>query len=321
MSLTADPSVYTDLTGLARLRSQARASNGRDPETLRAVAGQFEALFINMMLKSMRQASPGDGLMDNDQTRFYQGMFDQQIGLEMTKGKGLGLAEMLVRQLGGEQAAPPQSPQPAPGRDLPAVVSPFRLQHGTSPPAATAPPAQAGEAAGSDWPPPTPDAFVRQLWPHAREAAGRLGVDPALLLAQSALETGWGQKMPRHADGRPSFNLFGIKAGPDWSGPRVLTQTLENRGGLVQREQAAFRAYDSPAASLEDYAAFIRGRPRYRQALQQAGDPAAYVQALGEAGYATDPEYASKIMNIYTSPAFRSAVDALKGNALLAASR
>ncbi len=321
MTLSADPAVYTDLQGLAALRGRVRADGGHDPETLRKVAGQFEALFVNMVLKSMREANlDEDGLLDNDQTRFYQGMYDQQIGLELSKGRGLGLADMLVRQLGGGSAAEarPQSPShpfatPPVGGSPPAPTGP-RMPPGM---VASRPPSSAGEApataAAFDWPPETPADFVRGLWPHAREAASELGLDPRVLIAQAALESGWGRRMPRHADGRPSYNLFGIKADRRWDGERVTSGTLEYRDGVVSRERAVFRAYASPAESLADYADFIRGGARYRQALAQAGDAAAYVQALADAGYATDPAYARKVMTIYHGPELRDALAGLQG--------
>jgi len=173
-------------------------------------------------------------------------------------------------------------------------------------------------AAVLDWPPETPGDFVRSLWPHAREAAAELGVDPRVLLAQAALESGWGRRMPRHADGRPSYNLFGIKADQRWDGERVSSGTLEYRDGVVNREHAAFRAYGSPAESMADYAAFIRGGPRYREALARADDAGAYVQAIADAGYATDPAYAHKVMSIYHGPELRDALAALQGSQRLA---
>ncbi|WP_297526473.1 flagellar assembly peptidoglycan hydrolase FlgJ [Thiohalobacter sp.] len=327
MGLSADPSVYTDLQGLAALRGQVRADGGRDPETLRKVAGQFEALFVNMVLKSMREASLGDGFLDNDQTRFYQGMYDQQIGLELTKGRGLGLADMLVRQLGGGSAAEARPRSPSDPFAIPPVGgSPSAPTGPRMPPGRVAPRTafSSGETraaapdAALDWPPGTPAEFVRSLWPHAREAAAGLGVDPAVLIAQAALESGWGRRMPRHEDGRPSYNLFGIKADRRWAGERVGSGTLEYRDGVVNRERAVFRAYASPADSMADYAAFIRGSTRYREALARAGDAESYVRAIADAGYATDPAYADKVMRIYRGPELRDALAALQGPRRLA---
>ena len=313
MTLSADPSIYTDFTGLAALRRKARDSGGRDPETLRAVAGQFEALFVNMMLKSMREAKLGEGLLDSQQTEFYQGMFDQQIALEMSKGRGLGLADMLVRQLGGETPPPP----PRPARPASVPVTPH------SSPLTPHSPTRAEEtkapATAQAWQPETPEAFVRDLWPHAERAARRIQADPAVLLAQAALETGWGRSMMTRADGRPAYNLFGIKADGRWDGDTVGARTLEFCGGAMRQEQARFRAYGSPGESFEDYVAFLEASPRYREALAAAGDPARFTAGLQRAGYATDPDYAAKIMAIYNSDTYRQAVSAAQRTRLAAA--
>ena len=334
MTAAVDPSVYTDLQGLAQLRQRARAEGGEhSPETLRQVAGQFEALFVQQMLKTMRESTLNEGLMDSDQSKFYQGMFDQQIALEMTRGKGLGLADMLVRQLGGSSptdaeqrirepadpflgpAAPLRRPQPAnyaQHMGPPAPVS----ERGTAAAAVVDMPLPDVELA--EWRPQDREQFVADLWPHAEQAAQQLGVDPRVLLAQAALETGWGQHIMQRRDGRSSHNLFGIKADGRWDGAQVSHRTVEFRHGVLQREQAAFRAYPTPAHSLADYADFIRGNPRYADALGSA-DPRRYATELQRAGYATDPAYARKIMNIYNSDEFQYAVALAQSRQRLAA--
>jgi flagellar protein FlgJ len=325
MTAAIDPSVYTDLQGLARLRQEARAEGGQhSPETLRKVAGQFEALFVQQMLKAMRDSTLNEGLMDNDQTRFYQGMFDQQISLEMTRGQGLGLAEMLVRQLGGEAAAaalprPQQAPDPFQGPAAPVrrgVGYTARTEGYTE--ITGAPAAQAAAAERGNWRPESREQFVADLLPHAERAAARLGVDARVLVAQAALETGWGQHVMQRRDGRSSHNLFGIKADGRWDGEQVSHRTVEFHHGVLQREQASFRAYASPAHSLADYADFIAGNPRYRDALGSA-DPQRYVVELQRAGYATDPAYARKIMNIFNSEPFQSAIAEAQSRRRLAA--
>lgn len=251
-------SVYTDFQGLAALRGEARKES---PEALRAVAKEFEAIFMQMMLKSMRAANLGEGIFDSEQGGFYQEMFDKQIAMDLAQRKGLGLADVLVRQLsrGGDAR-----PSPAAARaEAPSFASP-------------------GD-------------FVARLRGDARGAAERLGVATEVLLAQAALETGWGRHIMRTPEGGSSHNLFGIKAGPDWQGARVVATTVEYRDGVAAREQAVFRAYDSFADSFDDYADFLQAHPRYREALSQGDDPGAYLRALQEAGYATDPRYAEKI--------------------------
>lgn len=325
MTAAIDPSVYTDLQGLARLRQEARGEGGQhSPETLRKVAGQFEALFVQQMLKTMRDSTLNEGLMDNDQTKFYQGMFDQQIALEMTRGQGLGLADMLVRQLGGETAAAAATPPQQLSNPFAGPVAPARRSVDYTARAedvteiSGAMPAELAAAERGNWRPATREQFVADLLPHAERAAERLGVDARVLVAQAALETGWGQHIMPRRDGRSSHNLFGIKADGRWDGEQVSHRTVEFRHGVLQREQASFRAYATPAHSLNDYADFIAGNPRYRDALGSA-DPQRYVVELQRAGYATDPAYARKIMNIFNSEPFQSAVAEVQSRRGLAA--
>ncbi|MCA1805665.1 MAG: glucosaminidase domain-containing protein [Xanthomonadaceae bacterium] len=134
-----------------------------------------------------------------------------------------------------------------------------------------------------------------------------------MLIAQAALETGWGRAMPRHEDGSPSHNLFGIKADSRWDGERVAVQTMEFRDGLMQRERASFRSYQSLAQGFEDYVSFLRENPRYQQALEAAGDGGRYLRELQQAGYATDPEYADKINAILGGERLASALEVSRG--------
>lgn len=317
MTTSLDPVAYADLQGLAKLRNEVRSEGSdRSPETLRKVAGQFEALFVQMMLKNMRDSSLNEGLLDSDQTKFYQGMFDQQIATEMTKGKGLGLADMLIRQLGGDSAAvsverPGTSTA---GTSLSSGLTQRRgagtayVPHATTLDASMAQAAAAlGYGPAKDWQPASREDFITDLLPHAERAGQQLGVDPRVLLAQAALESGWGQHVMRQGDGRSSNNLFGIKADSRWDGDQVRAGTMEFRDGILRREQAAFRAYASPAQSMADYAEFIRNNPRYQDALGSA-DAHRYATELQRAGYATDPAYAHKIMNIFNSEEFQGAV-------------
>ncbi len=299
--------VYTDFQGLAGLRAE---SGKNDPETLRKVAGQFEALFIQMMLKSMRDASLGEGLMDSEHVKTYQSMFDQQIALDLSQRSSLGLAEMMVRQLSPKGVA-----RDAVQDDRQTIVGPPAVPLSQPVmPAARMQPVDAVDSGdresetGGDWRPDTPEGFVKKLWPHAQRAAAELGTAPELLIAQAALETGWGQHMIRGQDGRNSFNLFGIKADAHWQEARALTETVEFRDGLMRRERAPFRAYSSLADSFSDYVSFLKANPRYQRALEQAGDAPAFARALSEAGYATDPDYHGKIEQIMDSSRLREAV-------------
>lgn len=282
--MNGDLSFYADVAGLARLRTEAKRES---PEALRQAAAQFEALFTQMLFKSMRAANLGGGLFDSQQSEFYRDMFDRQISMEMSRGKGLGIAELLIRQLGGVD--PQRIPEATRSVNTLAEIE-------RQPP----------------WKPENPVEFVKTLWPHAKRIAARLGVSPPLLLAQTALETGWGKRLIQRPDGSPSFNLFGIKAGSGWQGDTVAVSTLEYADGAARRERALFRAYDSFAESFEDYARLLDESPRYREVLERGPDPEGFADALQRAGYATDPDYARKIISILHGKTLGRALDALK---------
>lgn len=284
-----------DFSGLAALR--ARADDG-DPAVLREVARQFESLFTSMMLKNMRAASFGDPLLGSSEQDGYRDMFDQQMAVEMSRGRGLGIADMLVRQLSGTVAGALS------GR--PENAGPIPIQ----------PPAAAPVATGSVRQPPSREEFVETLWPHARKAADKLGIDPKIIIAQAALETGWGKKTPGDEAGRSSNNYFGIKAGAGWRGAAVQADTLEFSGGSLQRERAAFRAYSSVAQSVRDYVNFLSNNPRYDEVLSGDKDPVSFANGLQKAGYATDPEYASKLLAVMRSDPLGRFEPALKFSAV-----
>jgi flagellar protein FlgJ len=298
---------YTDIAGLGELRGRVQSQS---PEAADEVARQFEALFIQMMIKSMREAAPAEGLLNSQQTRMFEGMFDQQVALDMAQGQGIGLREQVARQLSGPEARRDDDRElEMPTHRVPALRA--AIEAAMAAPTASAghdhaaetgsvKPGQGVGVAGGDgaWSPQSPQEFIRDVWPHAQQAAAELGVAPEVLVAQSALETGWGQHVIHHGDGRSSHNLFGIKADSRWQGDRATVQTLEYVQDLPQLERAQFRSYDGVAESFADYVDFLRGNPRYRHALEAAGDPEQYVRGLQDAGYATDPDYADKILNI-----------------------
>ena len=291
--------IYTNFQGLAQLRADVRA-DGNSAAKLSEVAGQFEALFTQMVLKNMREAKLADGLFGSDQEEQYLGMFDAQLALQLSRGSGLGLKDMLVRQLGG--AARIVAPQDR--EDTGRGVEQSREKSAAGNRQADMP--------AMDGPGQSPSAFASSLWPHARKAAGHLGVAPEVLVAQAALETGWGKSVPRHPDGSTSHNVFGIKAGPGWSGERVSVPTLEYEGGVAVRRPAEFRSYASLDECFADYARLLTNAPRYRQALDQSGDGTHFAQALARAGFATDPAYAQKIEAILNGGALATSVTALK---------
>lgn len=305
--------VYTDFQGINALRNSARTDGGSE-ETLRKVAEQFEALFLQMMLKSMRDASLGDGMLDNEHTKTYQSMFDKQISIVMSQGQGIGLAEMMVQQLrtqSGEETD--EATQASISSQQDSMV--FKNVRPVAPQAEKISGVSRADMQTSDWIPETPEEFVRELWPDAKRAADELGARPEMLLAQAALETGWGQHMIRGRDGSNSFNLFGIKADSGWQGARATTETIEFRDGLMRRERAQFRAYASPGESFSDYVDFLKRNPRYSEALLQADDAPAFAQALSEAGYATDPDYAAKINRIMSSSQLREVAEGTETSA------
>jgi len=299
----AAPATYNDLQSLTALRRDARA---QDPAALRETARQFESVFTRMLLQSMRQASQGDSLFDSQQSGFYRDMFDDQLSIEMSRGKGLGLAEMMVEQLlragagvpaagaasGAATAAtsagaPSVSPETA-GAAQGVGAASTRGTSGAGP--VTAP------AAGTT--PAQREQFVRDMLPLAEAASRQLGVAPRTLIAHAALETGWGRSMPRGVDGQASFNLFGVKAGGSWQGPAVSSQTTEYEGGVAGTRLEPFRAYASPAASVGDYVQLLKGSARYAAALGTGDDTAAFATALQKGGYATDPDYARKLNSV-----------------------
>ena len=266
----------TDFTQFAGLRA---AADNKDPAALREVASQFEALFLQTMLKSMREASLGDPLFGNsDQHEMYQGMMDQQLALEMASGRGIGLADMLVRQLGGENASKLTRTAPVQARP-----------------------------AWSD-----PKEFAREIWPHAERAGRKLDVAPEAIVAQAALETGWGAHVMPGKDGSNSFNLFGIKAGNGWRGEQVSRQTLEFEDGIARPQTARFRAYADVASTFDDYTAFLTDNPRYSTVRGHGDDAAGFASALQASGYATDPHYADKLTGVLESPTMRTVIRELK---------
>jgi len=279
---TIGPSHYTDVQGLNTLRTQARA---QDPEALRSTAKQFETIFTKMMLQSMRDARLGEDIFGSSAGDMYQSMFDDQIALEMSRGQGIGIAEMLLEQLKRGGSPTPLSTPPT---SLP-------TPHGVGSTAINSTAINSTAINTSSAKPGSREAFLESILPAARQAAETLGVSTKAVLAQAALETGWGRSVPRAADGRSSHNLFGIKANERWSGPRVEQLTTEFVNGVPQRQVESFRAYSSPAESIADHARLLARSPRYADVRGTGDDIAAYGAALQRGGYATDPRYAQKL--------------------------
>jgi flagellar protein FlgJ len=309
-SLNNSVSTWTDMSGFGALRHSAQTDAGA---TLPVVARQFESIFTQMMLKSMREASFGDSMVDDSNADQWRDMYDQQLAMNLTQhGKGLGIAEMLVRQLGG-----PNAKLDADGRVIHAGdegKDGAPTDHWKDRLSAIGDAAHSAWKTVGKWVPEDMGQFVRDLAPQATAAAQKLGVSLRAVLAQAALETQWGKRMPSHPDGSSSYNLFGIKAGSSWDGAKVNVPTLEYEDGVAVRRVANFRSYDSPAHSFADYAELIANNPRYAQARGKGDDVLGFAKALVDGGYATDPSYAAKIAAIANSPEMRKALESLKSS-------
>ena len=279
MTAPVDSSFYADPKGLSALKMDAKTQS---PESLREAARQFESLFTQMMLKSMRDATPKDSLFGSDQQDFYQGMFDSQMANQLSKGKGIGLADMLVKQLMQAGVAPEVA-----GKAAAAAEKTGASGAGAAGPVPTA-------STGRTFTPASRQDFIDAIKPAAERAAAQLGVAPETLIAHAALETGWGRSLPQGAQGS-SFNLFGIKAGESWKGAVASTRTQEVEAGTSVTRVADFRAYGSAEECMQDYARVIGQNPRYAAALNTGSDAGAFANALQRGGYATDPNYASKL--------------------------
>lgn len=300
-----------DVQGVDALRRTVRNS---PEEGLKQVSRQFEALFMNMVLKSMREATPSSGLLESRNEKVYMSMLDQQLSQNLS-GRGVGLAEAMLAQLSRNAASGaadgdagamsldgpsgfPLKPQagiplgsapsqgaPANRRSAPVDLSVYQNNGERPSPAAVA--SLQGHV----------DSFVKSMGGSAQAASEASGVPAPLILAQAALESGWGKREIRADDGTQSFNLFGIKADRGWKGPVVETTTTEYVDGEPQKVRARFRAYGSYDEAFTDYAKFITRNPRYANVLA-TDDPAEAAHGLQKAGYATDPQYGQKLVRI-----------------------
>jgi flagellar protein FlgJ len=245
---------------------------------------------MNMMLKSMREATPQDGMMDSEQTKMFTSMLDQQLSQNMST-RGIGLADMMVKQLSragqlGNAAQAATAIPPSLLMSLPPMIS--------NPQSSILDPKQVPSALSAS----TQQEFVNQMLPHALQASGASGVPPQLILGQAALESGWGKREIRHADGSNSFNLFGVKAGSGWHGKVAEVMTTEYKNGVAAKQVEKFRAYSSYTEAFNDYAAMLSSNPRYASVMQQTNNPAGMALALQKSGYATDPKYAEKLVSV-----------------------
>lgn len=278
-----------DSRSLNNLKREAAA----DPKgKAMQVAKQVEGMFVQMMLKSMREALPQDGIFSSDSTKMYTSMYDQQIAQEIGK-RGLGMADLIVKQM-----------QPAQEPDETAGTVPMKLDNSFI--YSNLPSNQLEQMVRKAVPrlPVSPSSFptdsndfIAQLSQPAQAASQQSGIPHHLILAQAALESGWGQRQILTRDGKPSFNVFGIKAGGDWKGATTDIMTTEYEGGVAKKVRATFRVYGSYMEALSDYVKLLSNNPRYA-AVANAATPEQGARALQAAGYATDPKYAQKLVGM-----------------------
>lgn len=320
MQISDSQDIAFDAKSLDHLK---RGENAQSPEAIKEVAKQFEALFMNMLLKSMRAATPQESPFDNEQTRTFTAMLDQQLSSDLSQ-RGLGLADVLAKQLSKgvnpvdsamTQAVsdPDQSSKQADTASLQANMSAMKaymandlsesqnrvlsematnLKLGKNQTVATTPaPAANKKLVGVD-------AFQHEMKTFADIASQTSGIPSHLMLGQAALESGWGKHQITGEDGTESYNLFGIKANKSWDGKVVETMTTEYINGIKHKRVEKFRAYDNYAESFKDFANLMQSNPRYQSVLANTNNTERYAHALQDAGYATDPNYAKKLVSV-----------------------
>lgn len=300
--------VYTDLHGLQNLKIEKD-----NEQALRKVSQQFESMFINMLLKNMRAAnqvfSKGN-MFDSQESQFYRDMHDHQLALSLAHGRGFGVADAMYRQLSQAYGAgdTPRTrevqvnPSDVYKPDFGSADQDFRGELG----GATAQDIQTSENEGLGSTPnlrssiaSSPEDFIQKVFDGATKAADTLGVEREVLIAQAALETGWGDKVFARENGDSSFNLFNIKADSRWQGESVAKQTLEFLGGKFTVVADKFRSYESIQDSFEDFTKFIQSSERYLPVLGAAKGGLDFIEGIHKAGYATDPNYVDKVASVY----------------------
>ncbi len=301
---TTRTDVYTNLHGLQSIKNE-----GDKSEALKKVTQQFESMFVDMMMKSMRSANAvfeKDSMFDSEESRFYRDMLDQQRSVTLSTGRGIGIAEAMYRQLSRTYGVEERMEKPI--NSMPAGME-HHVENRRKEPLSTErnlkvldkgvseniDASDRSRASLSN----SPQDFVEKLIPLAKKAAEKIGVDHLLLVAQSALETGWGKHLIADEKGENSFNLFNIKKGSDWTKQTAQQNTVEYDRGVVTQEKAEFRKYSGAAESFDDYVDFILGKDRYKNAVDNASNSEQYIKELKNAGYATDPQYSEKVLSVY----------------------
>ncbi len=320
MNNIGDSSNYHDLVGLQELKSKSKL-DPENKEALQLAAQHFESIFIGMMLKSMREANAvfeEGNPMHSNTTKFFRDMYDSQLATDMADQGSMGLADIIVQQLSGDKDNFTNASTLRTDNRFEQLVKDISL---SKKPAEVMPkeamnivPAlnNAQDVKTNEKPTvefDSPDSFVEQVWHHAKQTASRIGMNPAVMIAQSALETGWGQHVIKDKDGQSSFNLFNVKALRDWDGDKTGQTTVEFENGIAVKKVQPFRVYNSISESFEDFISFLKSDSRYEPALEKSGDPEQFLHKLQSAGYATDPNYAEKIIGILKSDRFKDMIN------------
>ncbi|WP_241242265.1 flagellar assembly peptidoglycan hydrolase FlgJ [Thalassotalea sp. G2M2-11] len=299
---------YLDLNGLNSIRQQSNASDkGEKKAALETAAKQFEAIFMQMLLKSMRSAQDvleSDSPFNSQSTKFYRDMHDQQLALELSNNGSLGLSELIVRQLGGDSENFTPSSLFNPDTHLNTAVKSSNQSADLTLPVRRQFPdyvsqkdeVKVNTSSLSDTEFKQPKDFVTALTEPAKLVESKLNVPFQVVIAQAALETGWGQKIIKTANGQSSNNLFNIKADSRWSGDKTHKETLEFQQGAMVKKKEPFRVYQNLSDSVKDYIEFLSSSERYQGALSKSRNVEHFLHGLQSAGYATDPNYAKKIM-------------------------
>ena len=286
---------FFDLQSLNSIRQQSKETDKASKDAaLETAAKQFEAIFMQMLLKSMRSAQDvleSDSPFNSQNAKFYRDMHDQQLAVELSSNGSLGLSDLIVRQLGGGQDD--YKPASVLRNDGNLSMINSAKQPSTR---QTTPFSEVIEQAKQSMNFEKPEDFVQQLTEPAKAVEKSLGIPFAVVIAQSALETGWGKKIIQKSDGQSSNNLFNIKADHRWQGDKVNKDTLEFENGTMTKKNAPFRSYDSVKDSVDDYINFLSSNDRYQDALNNSSNVEQFLHSLQKAGYATDPQYANKII-------------------------
>ncbi len=277
-AISNSQALSADVQSLGALKLEAGKNS---KSAIKETAKQFESLFMRELIKSMREATMKSGMLDSPGGDLGTDLLDQQFAVQMS-GKAGGLSDLIEQQLTRQMGTPPAGASQTSQTSRSTAVSPSSAPSSAISKTSRAP----SESQAS---------FVNQHSAAANEAERASGLPAGFMLGQAGHETGWGKHEIKHKGGASSHNLFGIKAGANWTGKVAEVTTTEYVNGTPQKQVARFRAYDSYADSFKDYARLISESPRYAKAREQTGSAHAFASGLQKAGYATDPDYAAKL--------------------------